>query len=1112
MNTPAYRIDGQVVAPAAFYAAACDPARSVVVEACAGAGKTWMLVSRILRALLAGTEPQHILAVTFTRKAAGEMRSRLEEWLQAFSAADSSHSQRVQALCERGMSNGDAQALAPALGALKGRLLQGGRSVEVRTFHGWFVQLLAHAPMQVVQALNLPSSYELIEDTAVLRASLYRRFHRRVQDKQSLRDDYVALVGRHRRHAVQQWLDAAWSRGAELARADEAGTAADAVPPAAAVWADCEGLAHPHELLLGRPLQELLQGLAQEWGRSDKATPRKAAQGLQDAAMAATAAAAFDAAWDALFTHKGTLRQHLGTGAALSQAAEALLALQQMRLQHDAHVDHAAMLRLARVLLAEYAALKRERGLVDMADLERASESLLGDTEISGWVQERLDLQVRQVLIDEFQDTSPLQWQALQSWLSSYAGAGGGASGQRPPAVFIVGDPKQSIYRFRGAEPRVFVAAQEFVVDGLDGVLLSCDHTRRNAPEVIAAVNAVFEDAVAQDGWGPFRAHTTGAAAGGSVLRLRGALRSDMPARPAGASAGDVWRDSLTQPRQEPDFRLRSLEAAQAAQAVADLVFNQGLACGDVMLLARKREMLTLAAQALADLGVPHVVAEPLLLHHSPEALDLAAVLDVLASPGHDLALARALRSPLFGAADDELLWLARRAAGHSTDAVAARTEAPTGWLPTLLDCAEADLSASLLRARRLFGGWRALMQRLAPHDLLDRIVADADAVARVAAAVPESRRLGALHSIHALQAAALEQNGARFATLYGFVRDFRAGRLHAHAAAPQHAVQLLTVHGAKGLEARAVVLLDSDPAPRTSHRPQLLVDWPAHERAPQRVAFVRSAAAVPPSLQPTWDLEVAAQSREELNSLYVAMTRAREQLVFSRTEPHLRSAAARSWWQRCQPQAALRAPARQPAPRVELEVRVPVLPLLRPVAARSAPDQPTTAELRPRLSDAGVAAAARLGQAVHRVLEWAGRPGATLASAEWPRACAAAAVAFGLDASAAARVLGPVRAVLGSPACAPFFGGSQVCWAGAEVPVSAAGQTLRVDRLVALQQDDGSVHWWVLDYKLQHRPAEVEAYRVQLLTYVAAVQALQPADRVSGAFITGRGELVTLD
>ena len=108
--------------------------------------------------------------------------------------------------------------------------------------------------------------------------------------------------------------------------------------------------------------------------------------------------------------------------------------------------------------------------------------------------------------------------------------------------------------------------------------------------------------------------------------------------------------------------------------------------------------------------------------------------------------------------------------------------------------------------------------------------------------------------------------------------------------------------------------------------------------------------------------------------------------------------------------------------------------------------------------------------------------------------------------------MLAAVRAVLGSPVCAPFFGGPHLRWAGAEVPVSAAGQTVRVDRLVALQQGDGPVHWWVLDYKLQHRPAEVEAYREQLQNYVAAVQALQPEDRVTGAFITGRGELVPLD
>ena len=113
------------------------------------------------------------------------------------------------------------------------------------------------------------------------------------------------------------------------------------------------------------------------------------------------------------------------------------------------------------LLLAEFAALKRARGWPTWPTWSAARSGMLRDGELSGWVQERLDARSRHVLIDEFQDTSPLQWQALHAWLVGYAGAGGGASGQRPPGVFIVGDPKQSIYRFRRAEPRVFEAARD---------------------------------------------------------------------------------------------------------------------------------------------------------------------------------------------------------------------------------------------------------------------------------------------------------------------------------------------------------------------------------------------------------------------------------------------------------------------------------------------------------------------------------------------------------------------------------------------------------------------------------------------------------------------------
>jgi ATP-dependent helicase/nuclease subunit A len=1086
MTAPAYRVDGQPAAPDRFYATACDPAQSVVVEACAGAGKTWMLVSRILRALLAGAEPSQILAITFTRKAAGEMRQRLDEWLLEFAAPDCPPAQRVQALQQRGLDLAAAQALAPALGALQARLLHDGRPVQVQTFHGWFAQLLSGAPLAVLDRLGLAPGLQLLEDAEPYRAELMRDFHRVVDADPALRSDFLTLVHRHRRNTLQEWLDAAWQRRGELEAAAAAGTLATSVPSAQR---------DPALAMAGAGWRARLAALAQALGARDKKLSSNAAAALVDALAEADPRRAFDRAWSALMTQAGTARKQLGDLPAQAEICAGLEAQRSDWLQQDAHDDHQRMSRLSLALLAAYAALKRRLALADMDDLERVGTALLGEPGLSGWVQSRLDLRVRHLLIDEFQDTSPQQWQALRQWLSGYAGAGGGASGQRPLAVFIVGDPKQSIYRFRRAEPRVFTAAREFVQQALDGRWLACDHTRRNAPAVLAALNGVFTVAARDEAWPGFRPHTGPAEPAGGVCYLPDALGDDAGEQPAVPADAGVWRPSLTQARDAAVLRRQRHEAEAVATAIAGRIAAGAFAAGEVMVLARRRSALARVAEALAAVGLPYTVPESMALGDAPEAQDLIALLDVLASPGHSLSLARALKSPLFGAADSDLVWLSQTASS------------PSAWYAVLTGDSPLPTPA-LQRARDLLRPWADAADRLPPHDLLDRIVHEGDLVPRLAAALPAHRRRAGLQAVDALLAAALQLDGGRYATPYGFVRALRQAGAAVRLPAPADAVRLLTVHGAKGLEARAVFLVDTDTARRADERATLLVDWPAESAAPACVAFVAREADPPPSLWPLLEVEREARARESLNGLYVAMTRAREWLVLSRTEP----AAAvdpGSWWTRVQtvatpwPHAGDVADAA--APLAERPVQVPAWPVrqLMPGPGQALPGDATP--------PADAAPAAPLGRAVHRLLEWIARPDRPLPRGQWPAAARAAARAFALPAPAAAEVLAIAACIVDSPDCAAFFDPGQLAWAGNEVPVTLDGRVLRIDRLVALERDGQRV-WWVLDYKLACRPGSDPALRAQLQHYRDAVRALQPGEPVQAGFVTSRGQMVRLD
>jgi ATP-dependent helicase/nuclease subunit A len=1073
MTNLAYEHNGQPIARPDFHAIACDPRRSVAVEACAGAGKTWMLVSRIVRALLAGAKPHEILAITFTKKAAGEMRKRLQDWLAEWSQA--APEQLAEQLALRGLPGADV-ATCEALKHLYASSLTAPRPVQVRTFHSWFAALLAGAPMSLLEQLGLPARFELLLADKEAVARVWRPFHLAVANDAEARRDFEAVVAEHGRSGAQKALTQALSRRVEFARADRNGAVDGAVKSMAEQFPRFAGVVDPPDLLALPQVRDSFLEAARYLGRAAAPTFSQKGGELEQAVSRGDLQAALDAL---LTKDKSPKARKFGdklAGIEAVRAAQDLaLELCAARSQHGAWLHHRRIARLARILLREFAALKRAHGWVDMNDVEHAALQLLGNPELSGWVQERLDQQVRHLLVDEFQDTNPMQWLALRQWLESYAGAG------TAPSVFIVGDPKQSIYRFRRAEPQVFRAAQSFIAGALGGDRLSCDHTYRNSQQVLAAVNQVFGDAQRGFEFEGFRAHTTESKHAGSLKRLPQVTREarERDEQPEVRQ----WRDSLLVPRETPEEKLATRECRQAAAWIAAEI-ARGRKPGEIMVLARRRERLSEMEAQLRPLHVPAQQPENTDLRDAPEVQDVIALLDVLVSTSHDLSLARALKSPIFGVDDAHLVEIA----------LLARAQPARSWFD-LLHLAQA-LPEPLAQARDRLTAWKRLVDRLPPHDALQAIYSEGDVLARFAAAAPAPMREVVLANLRALLGAALAVDGGRYLTPYAFVRALRAGGIEGPAVVAEGAVRLLTVHGAKGLEAQVVLILDTDAAPPGAETMGVLCDWPGEEAAPRRFAFITSESR-PPACSANWlQAEQDARRREEMNGLYVAMTRAEETLVISSVQPHRR--AATTWWERLEALAsAVEAPDGFDAPVESTPAQLPGFTL------RTLPAV-TWVETKPPVREEETSDDSRFGQAVHRLLEFA-HPGQ---GAFPPERLRRVAREFQLDparAEQAAVVAGRILTGDGQWA----WDTSVVDWHANEVPLNHGGQSLRVDRLV---RRAATGEWWVLDYKSKFTPQDDAALVAQMARYREALRAIHPSQPVRCAFLSGDGRLLEVE
>lgn len=1073
-----------------------DPARSVVVEACAGSGKTWTLVSRIVRLLLAGVEPGQILAITYTRKAAREIEERLRQWLLQLVLADDA---RVLAfLAERGLSGEAAQGLIGPARALFEQVAQARPALTINTFHGWFASLIGAAPLEAgLSGLTLSNQQSRLREEAW--RALLRQCERDARLDASMRWLLCELGARACRELAFAMLD----RRAEWEVYANACGGLDAVLTALPAQFGVSGDDPVCELASDAFWRAALQELARALPVGGKAHADMAAK-LEQALSEPDVQAHVRAARAALFTTEGKPRAIRVTQALKAVDPDRVLSLAQGACERLARLDRALedaracevnrhALRVGAVLCEVAGRIKRSRQAMDYGDLEIQALRLMSDTGSGPFVQARLDARYRHILLDEFQDTNPLQWRVLMHWLEAYA------PGQGQPALFVVGDPKQSIYRFRRADPQIFVQARRQFEQRFNALSVERDLSRRNAPAIIDVVNALFGAHPVFQG---FRTHTT------ALVELPGRVQAWAPFGHDDESPGDPapasppLRNPLFTPVQVEDDRRRQREAETLCQQLKAMAGHEvvvqadGTArtagFGDMMILLRRRTHLHVYEKALRDHGIPYFGASRGALLGTLEAQDLCALLAFLVSPSDDLALAHSLRSPLFACADEDLL------------KIAAERPARGRWWSVLR--ALPQVASSLVRARTLLAGWLSAAAHLPVHDLLDRVFHQGCLFERYAAQAPELAWPGVRANLEAFVELALKVDAGRFPSLPRFLDEIRRLRTRAPDEAPDEGlilgeeaargrVRVLTVHAAKGLEAPIVWLVDAQGTPSAPGGVRVVMDWAPQAEAPTHFSLISERQQRGLVREALYAADAQAAQREEANLLYVALTRAKQIFVasgvankrgadsgLSRLRDALRVLGAQDdgaalTWQRG------RAPFTEGGSPPSVHAPYATAPRVGPVGRR--------------LSEAMAAPGMDFGTALHAWLE-------RLAAAEAPPLRPLdVGIEVWVQAEQAARRL------LQSPSLRRFFDPLGLVWAANELEyLLPDGSVGRMDRVVEF---DDSI--WILDYK-SGRPEEalLASYREQLSRYRDVMQSLRADKPVRCALLLTDGSLLDMN
>ncbi|PSC03356.1 double-strand break repair helicase AddA, partial [Alsobacter soli] len=860
---------------------ASHPRASAWVSANAGSGKTYVLSQRIIRLLLDDVSPGKILALTFTKAAAANMATRvfsiLSQWVTLEDAALSREIERL-----------DGAAPGPARLALARRLF--ARAVEtpgglkIQTIHAFCERVLHLFPFEA----NVAARFEVLDDAAAAEMMALARAHvltHALGDGDRQLAEALALVNEVAgEDGFARLMTEALSLGPVLA---QFGRGRPGIEDLCERLAEALGLA-PGETI-GDIETRILEGgfrpadwptLCERFRIDGKSTEAKHAEALARAAEASGAERLFgylsvfltdklEPRADTFLT-KGFCAANPALADRLKAERGRVHALLDRRKAAEAVARTRALLLLADGVIAHYQRQKSQRGALDFDDLIRKTLALFSRSD-AAWVLYKLDQGVDHVLVDEAQDTSDPQWSILRALTEDFIS--GAALTERVRTIFAVGDPKQSIFSFQGASPEAFETSRRYFAERI-GRLEAEDAERwawrerpltlsfRSAPDVLRSVDDVFADAQ----------HHAGLNRGDPVATVHQSARAEAQGlveiwdveTPVVTQDPDAWSKPLDAPDERaPSVRLAERIARQIRRwmTVGD-AGGQRIRPGEVLILVRNRNAFFEAViRALKDANVPVAGADRLALTSHIAVMDLLALGRACLTPQDDLTVAEVLKSPLVGLSEEELYELAVDRPGSLSRALAAAAEREpfrpaqeklARWKALAASTGPFGFYAAVLGPG---GGRRAMLSRLGPE---------------AGDAVDEFLRLALEHEQRETPSLALFLHAMESADIT-VKRDMEAGR---------DEVRVMTVHGAKGLEASVVFMADTCSAPNGRHdAPILRVTWQDGPDAKLLPVWSPSSG---------YDSAVIRASREEAREaardeyhrlLYVAMTRAKDRL-----------------------------------------------------------------------------------------------------------------------------------------------------------------------------------------------------------------------------------------